>query len=98
MFKIVDMTYLFWRVVFQKEQADIARSRKSEQERAAIEQEKQDQRRYEELVRYQQELEKQLEEKERKRQESYEEFLKEKLMVDEIVRKIYEEDRMWDDV
>ncbi|XP_017313838.1 meiosis-specific nuclear structural protein 1 isoform X1 [Ictalurus punctatus] len=77
-----------------KEQADIARSRKSEQERAAIEQEKQDQRRYEELVRYQQELEKQLEEKERKRQESYEEFLKEKLMVDEIVRKIYEEDRM----
>lgn len=66
---------------------------KSEQERAAIEQEKQEQRRYEELVRYQQELEKQLEEKERKRQESYEEFLKEKLMVDEIVRKIYEEDR-----
>ncbi|KAF5897764.1 integrin alpha-11-like, partial [Clarias magur] len=76
-----------------KEEADIACRMKSELERAAIEEEKQEQRRYEELVLYQQELEKQLEEKERKRQESYEEFLKEKLMVDEIVRKIYEEDR-----
>jgi len=36
----------------------------------------------------------QLEEKERKRQEAYEEFLKEKLMVDEIVRKINEENQM----
>ena len=30
---------------------------------------------------------------EQKRQEAYEEFLKEKLMIDEIVRKIYEEDQ-----
>jgi len=30
---------------------------------------------------------------EQKRQEVYEEFLKEKLMIDEIVRKIYEEDQ-----
>ena len=30
---------------------------------------------------------------EKKRQEEYEEFLKEKLMIDEIVRKIYEEDQ-----
>lgn len=80
-------------VALQKEQDDIARRINSEQEQAAMEKEKQEQRRYEEVVRYQQELEKQLEEKERKRQESYEEFLKEKLMVDEIVRKIYEEDR-----
>lgn len=43
---------------------------------------------------YQQELEKQLEEQERKKQDAYEEFLKEKLMIDEIVRKIYEEDEM----
>lgn len=69
------------------------RRMKSEEEQAAIEQEKQEQRRYAEVVRYQQELVKQLEEKERMRQESYDEFLKEKLMVDEIVRKIYEEDR-----
>ncbi|XP_060767134.1 meiosis-specific nuclear structural protein 1 [Neoarius graeffei] len=77
-----------------KEQVDIALWMKSEQERAAIEKEKQEQRRYEELVHYQQELEKQLEEKEQKKQQAYEEFLKDKLMVDEIVRKIYEEDRM----
>ena len=32
-------------------------------------------------------------EKELKRQQAYEEFLKEKLMIDEIVRKIYEEDQ-----
>lgn len=59
-----------------------------------MEQEKQEHKRYEEVVQYQQELEQQLEEKEHKRQEAYEEFLKEKLMVDEIVRKIYEEDQM----
>jgi hypothetical protein len=67
---------------------------KSEHERASMEQEKQEYKRYEEVVQYQQELEQQLEEKEHKRQEAYEEFLKEKLMVDEIVRKIYEEDQM----
>lgn len=68
---------------------------KDEHERSEMEKEKQEQKKYEEVVRYQQELERQLEEKERKRQEAYDEFLKEKLMVDEIVRKIYEEDQMW---
>jgi len=43
-------------------------------------------------VRYQQQLERQLEEQELNKQKAYEEFLKEKLMIDEIVRKIYEED------
>uniref|UniRef100_A0AAZ3S9M7 Meiosis-specific nuclear structural protein 1 n=1 Tax=Oncorhynchus tshawytscha TaxID=74940 RepID=A0AAZ3S9M7_ONCTS len=74
--------------------ADITRKMKSEHERASVEQEKQDHKRYEEVVQYQQELEQQLEEKEHKRQEAYEEFLKEKLMVDEITRKIYEKDQM----
>lgn len=46
-------------------------------------------------VRYQQELERQLEEQEMNKQKAYEEFLKEKLMIDEIVRKIYEEDVRW---
>ena len=32
---------------------------------------------------------------EQKRQDMYEEFLKEKLMIDEIVRKIYEEDQRY---
>lgn len=68
---------------------------KDEHELAEMEKEKQEQKKYEEVVLYQQELERQLEEKERKRQEAYEEFLKEKLMVDEIVRKIYEEDQRY---
>lgn len=79
---------------FQREEAAIARKIKGELERAQIESDKQEQKRYEEVVRYQQDLEQQLEEKERKRQEAYEEFIKEKLLVDEIVRKIYEEDQM----
>ena len=57
-----------------------------------IEQEK-ERERYIQSVHYQQELERQLEEQERKQQEAYEEFLKEKLMIDEICRKIYEEDQ-----
>ena len=52
-------------------------------------------RRWEESVRYQEQLENQLLEKERRKQEAYEEFLKEKLMIDEIVRKIYEEDQRY---
>ena len=46
-----------------------------------------------EMARYQKELEQQLEDQERKKQAAYVEFLKEKLMIDEIVRKIYEEDQ-----
>ena len=67
---------------------------KSEHERASVEQKKLDQKHCEESMRHQRELQLQLVEKERKRQEAYEEFLKEKLLVDEIVRKIYEEDQM----
>ena len=52
-------------------------------------------KRWEESVRYQKQLENQLLEKERRKQEAYEEFLKEKLMIDEIVRKIYEEDQRY---
>ena len=59
-----------------------------------VEKEKEIQR-WEESVRYQEQLEKQLTEKERRKQEAYEEFLKEKLMIDEIVRKIYEEDQRY---
>lgn len=52
-------------------------------------------KRWEESVRYQEQLENQLLEKERRKQEAYEEFLKEKLMIDEIVRKVYEEDQRY---
>ncbi|KAM4766038.1 meiosis-specific nuclear structural protein 1 isoform 3-T4 [Cyanocitta cristata] len=51
-------------------------------------------RRNQEKKMYHQELDKQVEEQEKKKQEAYEEFLREKLMIDEIVKKIYEEDQM----
>lgn len=38
-------------------------------------------------------METQLQEQELRKQEEYEEFLKDKMMIDEIVAKIYEEDR-----
>lgn len=78
----------------KREEADFDRKMEEERERTGAEQQKLGQRRHEEMVHYQRELEQQLVEKERKSQEAYEEFLKEKLMVDEIVRKIYEEDQM----
>lgn len=59
-----------------------------------VEREKEKQR-WEESVRYQEQLEEQLTEKEKRKQVAYEEFLKEKLMIDEIVRKIYEEDQRY---
>lgn len=68
---------------------------KQEQERADAELKKLQQKHHKELVQHQRELEQQLTEKERRKQEAYEEFLKEKLLVDEIIRKIYEEDQMW---
>lgn len=67
---------------------------KEEYERIMEEQSSEEQRRNKEKIIYHQELEKQLEEQERKKQDSYKEFLREKLMIDEIVRKIYEEDQM----
>lgn len=67
---------------------------KRDGEQATAEQQKLAQKRHEELVHYQRELEQQLMDRELRRQEAYEEFLKDKLMVDEIVRKIYEENQM----
>lgn len=66
---------------------------KEEHERASEEELVQETRRYQEKLRYQRDLETQLEDKEKKRQEAYQEFLREKILVDEIVRKIYEEDQ-----
>ena len=66
---------------------------KEEHDRAAEAERQREIEQYKEQIRYQQELERQLEEREHKKQQAYEEFLKEKLMIDEIVRKIYEEDQ-----
>lgn len=68
---------------------------KDEQEMATMVDSVAETRRNKEKLLYQQELEKQLEERERRKQEAYKEFLREKLLIDEIVRKIYEEDEAW---
>lgn len=67
---------------------------KSNFDQATMEDEKLEQRRQEEQLQYQHDLNLQLVEREHKRQVAYDDFLKEKLMVDDIVRKIYEEDQM----
>lgn len=76
----------------QFKDAEIARVIAEESHRADEEQQQKLRERYAESKRYQSELERQLEEQEQRKQEAYEEFLKEKLMIDEIVRKIHEED------
>lgn len=73
--------------------AEIAKQMKEEHERAHEAERQREMEKYREQIRYQQDLERQLEEQEEKKQQAYEEFLKEKLMIDEIVRKIYEEDQ-----
>ncbi|XP_065590421.1 meiosis-specific nuclear structural protein 1 [Cyrtonyx montezumae] len=78
-----------------KREAEIAQKMKEEYERAAKEESLAELKRNEEKIMYHQELEKQLEEQQQKKQGIlYEEFLKEKLMIDEIIRKISEEDQM----
>ena len=59
-----------------KREADIARLMKEEHDRATHAQEQKELEKWQEGVRYAQELERQLEEKEKSKQEAYEEFLK----------------------
>lgn len=80
----------------QKKEDEINRKMDEEYKRALVVEREKEKQRWEESVRYQVELEKQLTEKEKRKQEAYEEFLKEKLMIDEIVRKIYEEDQRFE--
>ena len=74
-------------------EAEMAHIQQQEYEKGVELERQKEVERVEQSIRYQEELERQLEEQERKRQEAYEEFLKEKLMIDEICRKIYEEDQ-----
>lgn len=76
----------------QQEEVDYAQKIQSENERAAVEQQRLEQKRHEELVEHQRQLEQQLVDRERQRQEAHDEILREKLQVDEIIRKIYEEE------
>ncbi|XP_074522253.1 meiosis-specific nuclear structural protein 1-like isoform X1 [Halichoeres trimaculatus] len=79
------------RLESMRENADFARESKREQGQIVAEQQKLEQKRREEALQNQRELEHQMMEREQRRQE---EFLQEKPKVDEIVKKIYEEDQM----
>ncbi|CAF1019183.1 unnamed protein product [Rotaria sordida] len=76
------------------EDAEIVRRIRNETDKVEQDRRQREIIRQQEMIRYKQELERQLEEKELNKQKAYEEFLREKLVIDEIVRKIYEEDQM----
>ncbi|NWI54368.1 MNS1 protein, partial [Calyptomena viridis] len=73
---------------------EMAQEMKEECDRLMQEEISAELRRDQEKIIYHQELDKQVEEQEVKKQKAYEEFLRDKIMIDEIVRKIYEEDQM----
>jgi hypothetical protein len=75
------------------EDTEIARRMHSETDKAEEDRRQREIFRQQEMIRYKQELERQLEERKLNKQKAYEEFLREKLVIDEIVRKIYEEDQ-----
>ncbi|UJR14027.1 hypothetical protein I4U23_001026 [Adineta vaga] len=75
------------------EDAEIARRMRTETDKAEADRRQQEIVRQQEMIRYKQDLQRQLEERELSKQQAYEEFLREKLVIDEIVRKIYEEDQ-----
>jgi hypothetical protein len=75
------------------EDAQIMKNMKQEAERAEREEQQRGHVKAIEMQLYRNDIRKQLEEKELAKQKAYEEFLKEKLLIDEIIRKIYEEDQ-----
>jgi hypothetical protein len=75
------------------EDAEIARRMRSETDKAEQDRRQQEAKRQQEMIRYKQDLQQQLEQRELGKQKAYEEFLREKLVIDEIVKKIYEEDQ-----
>uniref|UniRef100_A0A8C5JLF9 Meiosis-specific nuclear structural protein 1 n=1 Tax=Junco hyemalis TaxID=40217 RepID=A0A8C5JLF9_JUNHY len=73
---------------------EVAQAMKEDYDRYLKEEMSAELKRNQEKKTYQQELDKQVEEQEKKKQEAYEEFLREKHMIDEIVKKIYEEEQI----
>ncbi|XP_065661551.1 meiosis-specific nuclear structural protein 1 isoform X3 [Hydra vulgaris] len=74
-------------------ESETAKEMLEDYERAIKHDQIKERERWEKSVQYQEQLESQLQEQEQTKQKQYEEFLKEKHMIDEIVRKIYEEDQ-----
>lgn len=78
----------------QRQEAELAQQMNNKREREAEQLQKQEEKRQEEMMQYKRVLKQQLKENEDKKQEAYEEFLREKMKVDEVIRKIYEEVQM----
>lgn len=76
----------------EKKEQEVTDMMKAEANKANDNERKQQLRRDQQSIVYQQELEKQLEEQEHKKQLDYEDFLKDKLLIDECVRQIHHED------
>lgn len=75
------------------EDVDIVQCMRDETRRAEENDRQRELARQQASIRYKHELEQQLKEQEIMKQKAYEEFLRDKLMIDEIVRKIYDEDQ-----
>lgn len=75
------------------EDVDIVQCMRNEARRAEENDRQRELIRQQATIRYKQELEQQLKEQQLSKQRAYEDFLRDKLMIDEIVRKIYEEDQ-----
>ncbi|EGD81049.1 hypothetical protein PTSG_13129 [Salpingoeca rosetta] len=75
-------------------QEDLKAAREIEEavRQAELEEQQKERQQWEEARKYQADIERQLEDQERRKEEAYQEFLKEKLMIDEIVQQIHRED------
>lgn len=75
------------------EEVEIVRCMRKEADRADEEDRQREFLRQQQTVRYKHDLEQQLKEQEIAKQKAYGEFLRDKLLIDEVVRKIYDEDQ-----
>lgn len=75
------------------EDVDIVQCMRNEARRAEENDRQRELARQQASIRYKHELEQQLKEQEIAKQKAYEEFLRDKLMIDDIVRKISDEDQ-----
>lgn len=66
---------------------------RNEIDKAEEDRHQQELRRQQEMIHYKQELEQQIETNKLNKQKAYEEFLREKLIIDEIIQKIHEENQ-----
>ena len=87
--------FFFNSLILKQKESEAAKEMQEDYERAKMLEQIKEHERWEKNVQYQEHLDKQLLEQEQIKHQQYEEFLREKHMIDEIVRKIYEEDQRY---